>query len=734
MLPINITKNTLPAILLCICLCGCSTVNYQNRLSPYSDSIKTILETSGSNRAELNKFLKKYEGMPEKQQAAQFIVANLPPSDRAGLSSDELAENLDYAFLTRESTSWGRNISWNDFLNYVLPHRVSQEKTSCWRKKFYNELLPLVSECASMEEAVLKINRWCFSKTGFKSTQRWDQNPQMTINRGWGRCEEAVILTVCALRSVGIPARQAMVPAWQHSNDNHTWTEVQVDGKWHYIESANPDYGLDHAWFSGSARRAPLVVSYAYGNAVSPDYPVLGRPFGCTLINTTSRYAPADKTEILVLDSKGTPLPDTKIFISVFNYASFVPVAVKTTNQNGKAEVTLGPGSVLISAADGEDSAFVGSIWIPGEQPGRDNIILKLKPDNTPSGTISFRFNYNDKQQLPTPPKNSEGARKAEFDSLRELRLQNISAMKKAAEQFSPDYAAYIVKAGLNTPQVQRAVSACPKKNLPSLLKSISTMATADLLTVTAEELAENAVIADAARRQAEANGLKYTDAIFQQYVLSPRIMYEQQSKWRQKLHDEFQMGQTGKLTNVLRRLSEINKDISSVPRGPLGDTLTPVEVMDTRTASTSSEICIFNTAVLRSAGIPARYLDEQQWIEFFDGKKWQPFYPQNPSQTGNLNATDDSRSFYSSWTNFKFKFTAGKNQNITPQYFKDFSISKLINKSRFQLVEKTVQGKMDNHSKEWEISIPEGDYFLIQVIRNKKNEPTISVYKIKKE
>ncbi|GKT33740.1 transglutaminase domain-containing protein, partial [Aduncisulcus paluster] len=123
-----------------------------------------------------------------------------------------------------------------------------------------------------------------------------------------------------------------MVPAWQHSNDNHTWTEVQVDGKWHYIESANPDYGLDHAWFSGSVRKAPLVISYAYGNATSADSPIMGRSFGCTLINTTARYAPASKTEVLVVDPKGTPLPGTRVFFSVLNYASFRPVAAKTTD------------------------------------------------------------------------------------------------------------------------------------------------------------------------------------------------------------------------------------------------------------------------------------------------------------------------------------------------------------------------------------------------------------------
>ncbi|WP_239061040.1 transglutaminase domain-containing protein [Desulfovibrio sp. JC022] len=681
----------------------------------------------------MNDFLHNYADMPKKRQAAQFLVANLPPADRAGLSAAELAENLDYALLARESTPWGKNVSWTDFLHYVLPHRVSQEKAISWRKNFYNEILPLVSECSSMEEAVLAVNRWCFSKTGFKSTQRWDQNPLMTINRGWGRCEEAVILTVSALRSVGIPARQAMVPAWQHSNDNHTWTEVQVDGKWHYIESANPDYGLDHAWFSGSVRKAPLVMSYAYGDAASPDYPILGRSFGCTLINTTARYAPVSKTEILVTDSNGKPVPKTRIFFSVLNYASFRPVASKTTDAEGKTAITLGPGSVLISAAQKNKSAYAGSIWIPGEQTERTPLILRLQANNKPEGVISFRFSYKDTLNLKTPPKNSEGAQKAEFDSIKKQRLQKLEGMMKAAETASPENAGAIAKAGLNTPQIQRAIANCPTRNRSSLIKLISIMPPADLLTITTDELIEIARLSDLAREQAEAAGLNYTDQIFTEYVLNPRIMYEQQSSWRKLMHEKFNLAKTGKLKKLLKKIELFNTEISTIQRGSLGNSLTPEKVLDTRKASSLTEICIFNTALLRSAGIPARYLDEQGWIEFHDGKNWQPFYPQIPGQTGNKNATEQSKSFYSPWRNIQFKLPYFESKKRNPQYFKDFSVSKLIDKSRFHIIEKTVQGKMDPKSKAWELSTPRGEYYLISVQRNKNNEPTINVHKIGK-
>ncbi|WP_421901479.1 transglutaminase domain-containing protein [Maridesulfovibrio sp.] len=721
------------ATFLCISLCACSTKNFQEQLSPYSDSIKTILETSGSNHAELEDFISRYDEKPERRQAAQFLVANLPPSDRAGLSADELAENLDYAFLARRSTPWGRNVSWNDFLHYVLPHRVSQEKAVSWRKQFYSELLPLVTECTSMEEAVLAVNQWCFSKTGFKSTQRWDQNPLMTINRGWGRCEEAVILTVSALRSVGIPARQAMVPAWQHSNDNHTWTEVQVDGKWHYIESANPDYGLDHAWFSGSVRKAPLVVSYAYGNASSTDYPILGRAFGCTLINTTARYAPASRAKILVTDSKGNPLPETRIFFSVLNYASFRPVAGKTTDAEGKAEITLGPGSVLISASNGEDSAYTGSIWIPGEQPTRPSVLLRMQPNNRPEGTISFKFAYKDTLNIPTPPKNSEGTKKAEFDSIKNKRLQMLAGMKNGAEIAAPDNVSDIAKSGLNTPQVLQAIATCPPKNSDSLLKLISILPVADLLTVNGSELIENAQFADLARKETESIGLKYADSIFEEYILNPRIMYEQQSNWRKILYEKFNLNKVGGLKKLFKKIETLNTGISSVKSGTMGNALTPIQVLDTRKACSFADICILNTAIMRSAGVPARYLDELGWIEFHDGEKWQPFYPQLPGQTGNRNATAETQAVYSKWQSIKFSLPSFEKMKRSPQYFKDFSISRLIDKTKFQIIEKTVRGKMVPNSKTWEIATPHGEYYLISVQRNKQNEPTISVHKIGK-
>ncbi|WP_432737137.1 transglutaminase domain-containing protein [Maridesulfovibrio sp. FT414] len=711
---------------------GCSSRNTPIEISPYSVPVEQVLSSAGKNRIQIENFLNKYRS-PEERQAAQFLVANLPPCDRASVSAEQLSENLEYAFLARRSTPWGRDVSWTDFLHYVLPHRVSQEQAANWRKLFYEELLPVVSRCGSMEEAVLAVNLWCFSKTGFQSTQRWDQNPLMTINRGWGRCEEAVILTVCALRSVGIPARQVMVPAWQHSNDNHTWTEVMVDGKWHYIESANPDYGLDHAWFTGSARKAPLVISYAYGQIAHPDFPVMGRPFGCTLINTTARYAPAGKTEIEVIGPDEKAAAGTKVYFSVFNYASFRPVAAKLTDAEGKAEITLGPGSVLVSAVQGNSSAFVGSTWIPGEQAERSKIQLRLMPDNIPQGNIFFRFAYNDNLAMTAPPRNSEGSQKADFEAIKKDRLRRFEGMAAGAANFNGKSAEGIVKAGLNVPEILLALQNCPDEYYSSLQKVIASMDTADLVKITAGDLISNVEFAYRARKEASEKGIRYDDNIFEDFVLNPRIMYEQMRFWRTALYRKFNTSDSGSVEKTLHKIGRAIESLTIIQRGPLGCSLGPLGVLASGTFSSEHEKGIFATAAIRSAGIPARYLDEQGWVEFYDGTDWQPFYPDNSSETGNRNATIASSAYYAPWQTIKFSLPGFASGHRQAQYFKDFTVSRLNNDGYFSIVEKTINGKGNDKDNTWEINIPAEDSYLISAERNKFNEPNISVIRIER-
>lgn len=693
--------------------------------SPLNDQIEMVLKTAGDNRGELEEFLNSCKGHPEKLQAAMFLTANLPPCDRATLSAGLLKENLDLAFAARETMPWGHDVSWTDFLHYILPHRVSQEKAVNWRGPLFKEIMPLVADCESMEKAVLEINRWCFEKTGFKSTQRWDQNPLMTVNRGVARCEEAVILLVSALRSAGIPARQAMVPAWQHSNDNHTWTEVLTESGWHYLESANPDFGLDHAWFTGSARKAPLVLSYAYGQLSHSRFPIYKRTFGCTVLNTTAQYAPTSPLEIILADREGKPLQG-RVFISVFNYGTFSPVAALETNEEGKARMMLGPGSMFLSSAQGNASVFHVSTWIPGEIKKRRPARLKLVKGNMPNGEVLMRFSYNDKVALEAPAKNSEGARKKELDGLKTQRNSRFDAVSLAAERFNPDHAESIAKSGLNMPEVLRAASDCPEDYRDSFYRMLKIMEPADLTAAKAQDLMDNLLLSIRARQKAADKGIEYDDDIFFNFVLNPRIMYEQYEPWRKKLSKRI-----APFNRTPKGINTLCATLRRVGRGNLGSALTPLGVLKSNSASSKGEKCIFATAALRSLGIPARYLPEQDWVEYYDGTGWLPLFPDKPEEIGNIDATPESRSYYGEWSEIYFKEPEGQDNLNPARYFKHFTLSKLRKGAYFELVEKTIQGGFNSKKKTWKLKVPDGKYWFIYGRRNKKGEPQVSITKV---
>ncbi|MFH2002465.1 MAG: hypothetical protein ABIK28_22520, partial [Planctomycetota bacterium] len=102
---------------------GCSTTEGELNSKPATDferKLETNLERAGENSAEIQAFLDAYpEG--EKNAAARFLVVNLPVTDLASMTCDDLKENLDCAFRVRESLPWGRTPSFNLFLHYVLP-------------------------------------------------------------------------------------------------------------------------------------------------------------------------------------------------------------------------------------------------------------------------------------------------------------------------------------------------------------------------------------------------------------------------------------------------------------------------------------------------------------------------------------------------------------------------------------------------------------------------------------
>lgn len=127
----------------------------------------------------------------------------------------------------------------------VQPDRVAQEAPCDWRPVLTPMAEALVRDCGSAREAVLALATGLPKATGvYYSPER--RKPAMNVAEALAEkkvsCTGQSILLVCALRSVGIPARMVGLLTWNHVPGNHSWAEAWFEGEWHMIEYAERDF------------------------------------------------------------------------------------------------------------------------------------------------------------------------------------------------------------------------------------------------------------------------------------------------------------------------------------------------------------------------------------------------------------------------------------------------------------------------------------------------------------
>ncbi len=310
---------------------------------------------------EISRWYATLPGGSLEHDAAQWILAWLPESDLASLHPGLLKEHVQLACDTYRKAPWRANLPRETWLHFVVPHRVSQEPLQPWRSTLQAELAPVVAPYQSMEEAALAVNRWCRQQATFISTSGRDMGPLTTLKRGLGRCEEEMILTVCAMRAAGIPARTCSTPYWTFIDNNHAWVEVWADNGWYYAESCDDRRCLNDAWFSGAASRAGFVRSTGYGEFDPRPEPLYRANDGVTVINSTAVY-----TDPFLLRASVAGHPETKVNVNVLNFGTIRAIA----RLDGDMALSLGPGSFALTAAAPDDSGDLLFKTITGE-PGQ---------------------------------------------------------------------------------------------------------------------------------------------------------------------------------------------------------------------------------------------------------------------------------------------------------------------------------------------------------------------------
>ena len=327
----------------------------------------------------------------EAEMYVDFLYANMPHPDLAAHPYAYWQANVEKTLAVRDRMGW--NIPEREFKHFVLPLRVNNEPLDDFRTLYADTLCARV-EGLSLAEAALEINHWCHEMATYQPSDGRTSSPLQTIQRGVGRCGEESVLAVAALRAAGIPARQVYTPRWAHTDDNHAWVEVWVDGKWHFMGACEPEPRLDMAWFTGPVSRALILHTKVFGD-YHGDEDVIQRTPCYTEINVIRGYVPARRSVVTVVDEKGRTVKGARVEFKIYNYGEYYTVASYQTDRKGQAALDMGKGDMVAWASKGErfglaviDSEAV-SVTLDHQVGERFSLDLNIVPpaeDPLPSG------------------------------------------------------------------------------------------------------------------------------------------------------------------------------------------------------------------------------------------------------------------------------------------------------------------------------------------------------------
>ena len=256
-----------------------------NREFELPENVQQILEKSADNRLELEKVIDHYKGTGEviKEEAAYFLIGNMGKhgylkyklvdtteilvdfnvldypdyksmveawdivEDEQGeihymtdtlildchaIKADFLIKNIDLAYKAWEEYPWASKRTFDDFCEYILPYRGSNEPLEEWRSYFmekYAWVKDSLKDPSDPVEAAILINNDIKSWFDFDPIyyrHPTDQGLEEMSESKKGRCEDMTNLAIFAMRAMGIAVMSDFTPYWANSGNNHAWNAL----------------------------------------------------------------------------------------------------------------------------------------------------------------------------------------------------------------------------------------------------------------------------------------------------------------------------------------------------------------------------------------------------------------------------------------------------------------------------------------------------------------------------
>lgn len=268
--------------------------------SQLDEQLAYALELSKDNRPELEKVIGHYAGCPQKQEAARWLIANMPghstmwsesvqafadsvmrqrlPQERGNqlwdslqktsapphrqrdietLSAEFLIGNIDRAFDVWDESPWRDEVDFDRFKKFVLPYRADNELLRIgWRDSLIKTYGPVVEGAKTAKEAYERLRKAVNSvKRNGKYDFPYVMDAVALRNHYSGVCLERCVYFTTVCRAFGLPAVIDNCGKWaNYSNNTHTWVALILkDGTYTIIDEdsiAKKDNIIDASTFA----------------------------------------------------------------------------------------------------------------------------------------------------------------------------------------------------------------------------------------------------------------------------------------------------------------------------------------------------------------------------------------------------------------------------------------------------------------------------------------------------
>jgi ankyrin repeat protein len=640
----------------------------------------------------------------QQEGALKFLFAYIPLSDLADYAGDFFLANVNIALKTRQESPWGKSIPEDIFLHYVLPCRIETENLDSFRTAYYDEIHARVKGMDATE-AALEINHWCHEKMAYQRI-RGSGGPMTTILSAQGACVEGSILAAAALRTAGIPAR-CVHAFWAHTDMQHAWVEVWIDGKWYHMQGCEPESVLDSgpSWFTESVSRAMWIGTKSFGAKYGQENTTVSYR-NCSVINNLSKYAVTKTIKVKVLDSNNLPVKDARVEYLVYPRALPFRLALAEvpTDEFGISQFETGLGDLLIWARRGNDYNFKK---VSVNDIDTLDLILNLKPADNGVQEVDFGAPIG-RAPVKGPAAELIAANTKRIDEENTIRQAYINSWMK------PQEAAHLAKElGADAEIVKDIIgrSMGNYKNIASflthtrvsdrplainLLKQLRDYHLRDITEDVLTDHLTNVI------RFEKTHGA-YAYELYSQYVLNPSIIGERIVAWRKYLYESLHVDfRQDAINDPSILITYVNSNFVIVPLDRIYKLISPIGVNELKVADSFSRDTYF-VALCRSLGIPSRIdrRGDDDRPQFYFNKEWHDVWFAERSQPV------PGKGF--------IRFSSGE-KDPAPQYLTHFTIA------RFQNGHYKTFFKKANFQDE--LAVPAGHYMLVTA--NKVNDGRI--------